>query len=87
MRSLVGLKRTGPDALGQIASAGGVHPTGRSGGRQAGREPATPGGVAGSSRVERGQAVASSSTSRLRVRVKSSGMPGPMVVLIVAFSM
>lgn len=85
MRSLVGLKHTGPDALGQIASAGGVHPTGRRGGRQRARHPGWGGGL--SARVERGQAVASSSTSRLRVRVKSSGMPGPMVVLIVAFSM
>ena len=80
MRSLVRLKGTGPDALGQIASAEASAPWGQA-------ESPPPGGVAGSSRVELGQAVASSSTSRLRVRVKSSGMPGPMVVLIVAFSM
>ncbi len=33
------------------------------------------------------QALPSSSASRLRVRVKSSGMPGPIVVDMVAFSM
>lgn len=49
-------------------------------------------GSSGSSWVElvvplraRRQAVASSSTSRLRVRLGSTGTPGPIVVVMVAF--